>query len=152
MAFQLFLAAALSGTPVADLQGEWAVVGGEVREPGKDMWRGFPGYDAIWRVQGTRIEVSYTDRKAIKHLRADPDVWPVGGPSGVRYVDYDGLVFTGNYTIKDGVAVLDLRAPAPIPGLVNTNGTKYLIIKLARPKPPPPIPGFRPTAPPRIDP
>ena len=128
------------GPPVKDLQGDWHVYEMKIRDAGKDKWRGFT---AQWpsgpylRIKGSCIEVTFCDNTVTKLLSLDPDAFPVGGPTGVRFVDWDGVVYTGTCALnKDGTAVLKLIGNAPVEGLVNTRGTKYLNIYLERPKPP----------------
>jgi hypothetical protein len=73
-----------------------------------------------------------------------PDALLTGAPTGVRFIDYDGVVFDGSYALDDGKLVLTLSGSAPIEGAENTNGIKYMTVHLERPKPR--KPGFQPFA------
>lgn len=119
--------------PIADLQGDWEIRACEVREPGEDMPRlvTYGGQQKpLWRVQGTWVEVTHRTAVVLR-LAGDPNAFP----AGIRFVDYEGLDYTGSYSLTGGKLVLTLLANAPVKGLVNTNGTKYLTITLVRPRP-----------------
>jgi hypothetical protein len=133
------------GPPVKDAQGEWQIADVKYRNPGETVWGGCSygeGCAPIYNIKGTWIEVTLFGQKATHRLIADPKAFPVGGPTGVRYIDYSGLEHTGSYTLKDGQLVLTLIANAPIKDRENVSGTKYLTITLEPYQPLPVVAGF----------
>lgn len=110
----IFAAFAVLHPPVGDLQGNWHVYKMKVREAGEQDWHTLTFSWPVgphWTVRGTRIESTFYESKTSKFLSAGS----VGeGPSGVRFVDHDGVAYTGSYALnKDGTVVLDLCGWAP---------------------------------------
>lgn len=153
MVVNVTLAIALLGIPVADLQGDWLLTDLDIREPGKDTWHGimFRGDEPIWRVSRTWIEDLHSGMKVTKRVVTNSDARAGGDPTGIRLTDYSGHEYIGSYQVKDGKAVLTVQRQAPIPGLINTEGTKYMIFRLERPKPPVPDLWFQPIPAPSIN-
>ncbi|MDY3552472.1 hypothetical protein R5W24_001554 [Gemmata sp. JC717] len=75
------------------------------------------------------------DKQVKKSISAN---WQSNVKNGVQFIDYDGLHYTGTYSVnKDETITLTLSGHAPIAPGEETVGTKIMVIFLERPKPPP---------------